>query len=287
VKDFYRSIPQDSLPYFSTEVSVSQVVLHAKPGKKQEEAVRKQLLDLRQRIIEGESFGTLARAYSEDPGSAANGGELPYYKRGELAPEFEATAMTIKEGEISMPVRSKFGYHIIELLDRRGNTFKSRHILIIPKPDGNDVIRAQKKLDSIRNMILLDSITFRNAAKEFSDDEMTSSNGGAFSDEEGNTRVSVETLDPNIFFTIDTMQIGSISKPIRFLTPDGTPAYRILYYQNKVAPHQANLRDDYQKIATAALNEKKARILGKWFDGARGEVYIEVVPEFNYCNLIE
>ena len=285
VRKFFNAIPRDSLPYFSTEVSVGQIVIKPEAGKEQQDKVVKQLIEIRGRLLRGESFGDLARIYSEDPGSAAQGGELPFYRRGELAPEFEATAMTMQKGEISMPVKTQFGYHLIELQEKRGNTFKSRHILIIPKPSQQDIALAEQKLDSIRELIVSDSITFRNAAKEYSDDQMTSSDGGFFADDDGNTRVSVEGLDPNIFFTIDTMKVGTITKPLRYTEADGGTAFRILYYENKVRPHQANLKDDYQKIAQAASNQKKSRILNSWFLDARNDVYIEVDPEYDYCNL--
>ncbi len=287
VKRFFAAIPRDSLPYFSTEVTVGQIVKNPVPGRLQELKVEGQLLDIRGRILGGESFATLARAYSEDPGSAASGGELPFFRRGELAPEYEATAMTLEKGEISQPVKTKFGIHLIELIEKRGNTFKSRHIIISPKPSMEDMKRAETELDSIRDLILLDSITFRDAAKEFSDDQFTSSNGGYFADQDGATRVSVETLDPNIFFTIDTMKVGSITKPIRFTQPDGKVAYRILYYKDRIAPHQASLKNDYQKIAQAALNQKRSRILGQWFEKARDDVFIEIIQDYDYCNLIE
>lgn len=287
VKKFFAKIPQDSLPYFSTEVEVAQIVIIPKPGRDQKEWVKRQMYEIKGRIISGESFGELAREYSEDPGSAARGGQLPFYKRGDLAPEFEATAMTLNPGELSDPVETDFGFHLIELQEKRGNTFQSRHILISPKPSQADIKRAETYLDSLRTAILLDSITFDAAAKEYSDDKETSPSGGFFLDENGAARISVEQLDPTIFFTLDTMQIGRISKPERFQMPDGTSAFRILYFKSKVPPHQANLKDDYQKIAGAALDNKRNRVLSKWFDEARNDVFIEVDPEFNYCDLLE
>ena len=287
VRKFYNKIPQDSLPYFSTEVTVGQIVKEPTAGKKQKDKVLRLMYEIKGRILQGESFEDLARQYSEDPGSAARGGELPFYKRGDLAPEFEATAMTLNEGELSDPIETQFGYHLIELQQRRGNTFKTRHILVTPKPSEEDILKTEKYLDSLRTAILLDSIDFQTAAKEYSDDKNTSSNGGFFLDPNGSNRVSVEQLDPTIFFTLDTMQIGNITRPELFTQPDGSNAYRILYYKNRVAPHQANLKDDYQKIATAALNDKRNRILSEWFEDARDKVYIEIDPEFDQCDLLE
>lgn len=286
VKRFFKSIPRDSLPYFSTEVTVAQIVKKPEPGKAQQQKIYDLLLDLRSQILNGASFAELARRYSED-GSGRRGGELPYYSRGEVAPEFEEAAMTLEKGELSMPVKSEFGYHLIELQDKRGNTFKTRHIIISPRPDNYDIQEAEGFLDSLRLVILNDSISFDKAAKEYSDDKNTSSNGGFFVDPDGASRVSVNQLDPNIFFTLDTMQVGNITKPMPFTEADGSRAYRILYFKDKTRPHQANLDDDYQKIAKAALGEKRNRILSEWFEEARGDVFIEIDKEYQYCNLIE
>lgn len=285
VKKFFKEIPRDSLPYFSTEVSLAQIVKEAEPGKIQKDKVRNLMLEIRSRIENGEPFDALAKQYSQDPGSAARGGELGFFSRGELAPEFEAAALSMKPGGISMPVETQFGFHLIQLQEKRGNTYKSRHILITPQPDQSDYLRAENFLDSLRNQIVNDSLAFQAAAKEHSDDQLTSSAGGFFQDESGALRVPAETLDPNIFFTIDTMKIGGITKPIRFQKEDGSYAFRIIYYKDKVAPHQANLDDDYQKISAAALAKKKNDRISAWFEKARSNVFIEIDPEFDYCNL--
>ncbi len=287
VKKFFNKIPIDSLPFFSTEVMVGQIVKKPAAGKSQKEAVKKEMYELRGRILKGESFASLARQYSVDPGSAARGGELPFYKRGDLAPEFEASAMTLAENELSMPIETQFGYHLIELQQKRGNTFKTRHILMTPKPSADDILKSEKYLDSLRTVIIADSLTFQAAAKEYSDDQLTSSNGGFFMDDSESTRVSVEQLDPTMFFTLDTMTIGTISKPIEFQQPDGSTAFRILYYKERIAPHEANLKQDYQKIATATLNNKRNKILSDWFEKAREDVFIEIDPEYQNCNLLE
>ncbi|MEL7144791.1 MAG: peptidylprolyl isomerase [Bacteroidota bacterium] len=285
VRKFFKSIPRDSLPYFSTEVTVAQIVKKPEPGAKQKTRIIAQLNDLRSQIMDGIDFGVLARKYSKDPGSAAQGGVLPFFKRGELAPEYEATALDLKPGEVSMPVETQFGIHIIELIEKRGNSFKSRHILMIPEPSYADRLEARDYLDSLRTAILADSITFEKAASEFSDDQITKGSGGYFRDTNGSNRVSVKELDPNIFFAIDTMAVGNISPPMEFDEQDGTKSYKILYYLGKVPPHQANLDDDYQKIASAALNEKKNRILNNWFNDAQKGIFIQVDKDYDKCNL--
>ena len=286
VRKFFRNIPTDSLPYFSTEVKVGQIVKIPDVSRSQKDIVRRRLNDIRRQVLDGADFNKLARDNSMDPSVVANGGELGFQRRGVLAPEFEAMAFKIKPGEISEPFETDFGIHILQLLERRGNTFNSRHILIIPQPLESDIDGAVEYLDSLRSGILTDTITFARAAKDFSDDQATSSNGGFFADADGSSRVSVEELDPVIFFTLDTMKLETITKPIRYRLDDGTEAVRILYYESRMAPHQANLKDDYQKIYRAALAEKRGRIMETWFLEARDDVYIEVDEEFKYCNIM-
>jgi len=286
VKKFFKRIPKDSLPYFSTEVSVAQIVKDIEAGETQKNKVKNLLNDIRDRISNGSTtFSEMAKLYSQDPGSASRGGELSFFGRGELAPEFEATALSLKPGEISDPVETQFGIHLIELLEKRGNTYNSRHILIIPKPNEEDFIKTEERLLEIKKEILSDSITFQKAAKEYSDDQVTSSAGGFFQDPSGALRVPSDQLDPNIFFTIDTMKVGSLSNVMRFTKPNGEYAYRLLYFRDKIPPHQADLVVDYQKIAEATLAQKKNNTLAEWFEKARSNVYIEVDPDYKYCNL--
>ncbi|MEM9896972.1 MAG: peptidylprolyl isomerase, partial [Bacteroidota bacterium] len=207
-----------------------------------------------------------------------------FFGRGELAPEFEATALSLQPGEISDPVETQFGFHIIQLNEKRGNTFSSKHILISPKPNERDNQLAENYLDSIRMLVVNDSISFQKAAKEYSDDQTTSSAGGFFQDPSGALFLASDQLDPNVFFTIDTMAIGSITKPIRYQEKDGSYAYRLIYFKDKVAPHLANLEDDYQKIAAAAISQKQNERVSEWFEKARNNVYIDIDPEYQYCN---
>ncbi|UXX80464.1 peptidylprolyl isomerase [Reichenbachiella carrageenanivorans] len=286
VKKFYGLIPRDSLPYFSTEVTIGQIVKIPDVNDKRKEEIENQMLDLKKRIENGEDFGQLAKKFSQDPGSASAGGELGFFKRGELAPEYEAAALSMKPGEISRPVESQFGFHLIQLIERRGNTYNSRHILIIPKATTSDVEDAKQFLDSLRSAVINDSMRFEVFAKEHSDDQQTSGNGGFFSDATGAMKVSVEELDPTLFFTIDTMAVGSITRPMEFRMADGTDAVRIILYKEKIPPHQANLLQDYQKIRAATVANKRNQIMSDWFQETQGEVYIHVDPEFEKCRIL-
>lgn len=286
VKRFFNRIPKDSLPYFSASVEVAQIVRVAKTSPEQKAKTRNQLLDIRSRIIAGENFGELARKHSDDPSVLSNNGEMGWVGRGRMVPEYEAVAFRLKPGEISMPFESPFGMHIMQLIERRGNEYKSRHILISPKPSEADLKQAANFLDSLRTLIVNDSITFQQAAKEHSDDVATKGNGGFFSDADGGMRLTVDELDPGVFFRIDSMEVGDISKPIVYRTEDGKDAVRILYYKSRIAPHQASLKEDYHKIQTAALTEKKNKILAEWFLNARQDVFINIDRTYDYCGIL-
>ncbi|HET9486164.1 MAG TPA: peptidylprolyl isomerase, partial [Chryseosolibacter sp.] len=229
---------------------------------------------------------TLARKHSTDPSVLSNGGEMGWVGRGRMVPEYEATAFRLRPGEISMPFESPFGLHIMQLIERRGNEYNSRHILISPKPSEEDLKRASDFLDSLRTLIVTDSIKFEKAAKEHSDDVGTKGNGGYFTDADGGTRLTVDELDPVVFFRIDSMEVGNVSKPIVYRTDEGKDAVRILYYKSRIPPHQASLREDYHKIQVATLNEKKNKVLEKWFLEARQDVFINIDRTYDYCGIL-
>lgn len=285
VKQFFAAIPADSLPFYSTEVSVGQIVKKPTVSKTQKEATRKKLLELRERIVKGEDFGKLAKEYSQDPGSAAQNGSLGFVSRGQFVPEFEAAALNMKPDELSQPIESQFGFHLIQLIERRGNRYNSRHILLKPNSSELDVQSAEDYLDSLRTQIISDSISFAKAAKEYSDDKESAASGGFILSAEGSDRVPTEELDPVIFFTLDTMKVGAVTQPITYRTDAGEPAVRILYYKSRSKPHRANLRDDYQKIYNAALSEKKRKALNDWFENSRKQVYMEIDPEYSGCSI--
>lgn len=287
IRRFYNKIPTDSLPFYSSDVEVAQLVRVAKVSNSQKEEAKRKLTELREQILKGENFNQLAIKNSEDPSAQYNGGEMGYVGRGAMVPQFEAMAFKLKIGEISQPFESSFGFHILQLIDRRGNEYNSRHILISAVPSANDIANAEKYLDSLRTMILRDSIKFEQAAKEYSDDQATKGGGGFFTDEDGGTKISMRDIDPVVYLNIDTMKVGNISKPLVYRTDDGKDAVRILYFKRKLPPHQANLKDDWSRIQSAALAEKKDLALEKWFSKARQDVFINVDPAYNGCKLLE
>lgn len=286
VKRFFSKIPEDSLPYFSASVQVGQIVKIAEASKQQKEAVKNQLLDIRSRILAGEDFTALAKKYSDDPGVLTNGGDYGWVGRGKMVPQFEAMAFKLKPNEISMPFETDYGFHILQLMERRGNEYHARHILISPKPSDDDLKRATYFLDSLRNLILKDSIKFEAAAKKHSDDVATKGNGGFFTDTDEGQLVAVEDLDPVVYFKVDSMKVGDISRPLVYRTNDQKDAVRILYYKSRVAPHQASLREDYHRIQTATLNQKKNNVLQKWFQKAQKDVFISIDSNYDYCGIL-
>jgi peptidyl-prolyl cis-trans isomerase SurA len=288
IKKFFGRIPKDSLPFFSEEVEVAQIVKIARIGADQKLKVETQLIEIRESIMNGADFGTMAEMYSMDPGSGRTGGELPgWYKRGQLAPEYEAAIFKLKVGEMSMPIETDFGIHLIEVLERRGNEFRTRHILITPNSSDLDLDFTTHQLDSIRKLVVDGGQSFEKIAKDFSDDKMSAPSGGFFLDNSGSTSISVDQLDPTVYFTLDTMSVGDITRPMQFRMSNGQEAVRIIYYKSKVSPHQANLEEDWQKIQIAALKEKKTKAERDWVKNSESKVYIYIEDEFKHCKLFE
>ena len=288
VKRFFGEIPKDSIPYLATEVEIGQIVKVAQVSREQKAAVRARLNEIRQRIQKGEDFAELAKNNSEDPGSAKNGGNLGWTKRGMMVAAFEATAMKLKPGELSEVVESDYGFHLIQLIEKRGSEYNARHILLRPNYNELDLSGVTNFLDSLRNLILLDSLTFEQAAKEHSDDKPSAANGGLIPAEDGGTRLVLDaSMDNALFFIVDTLTVGSITKPIAYRTADEKSAMRILYYKTKILPHYASLENDYQKIYAVTLRQKRERLLDEWFDKTKGEVYIDVDSEYSDCNVLK
>lgn len=288
VKKYFNSIPQDSLPFLASEVQVGQIVRYPEISSSEKAKAKNKIIEIKTRIENGEDFADLAKKHSQDPGSKKQGGELGWVERGQFAPEFEAAALTMDIDEIVGPIETEFGFHLIHLLDRKGSRFRSRHILIRSESNDLDIDQAEAFLDSLRDLIVIDSLKFTDAAKEFTDDKETKGTSGMFTDgSTGATWVSTDILDPVIFFTIDSMKLGNITKPIRFRNADGEPAVRIIYYKDYRKPHFANLREDYQKLYLAALNKKKSEVLREWLSRAKKEVYIDVDARYNSCRIVE
>lgn len=287
VKRFFNQIPKDSIPEIPTEVEIGHIVRLAKVTKAQKEELSERLLDYKRRILAGEKFEDLAKEYSEDPGSRQYGGDLSWSARGKMVPQFEAAAMKLKPNEMSNVVESDFGLHLIQTLEIRGQEFHARHILLRPDYNRLDVTDATHFLDSIRVEIVKDSIKFDKAAKEFSDDKATQDGGGMLQDPQtGASRLALDSsMEPTLYFTIDSMKVGTITAPLPYRSEDGKTGVRILYYKAKYAPHKANLKDDFEKLKEYATMEKRNKEIETWFKKATADVYIKIDPEFESCNI--
>ncbi|MEQ8517799.1 MAG: peptidylprolyl isomerase [Cytophagales bacterium] len=288
VRKFFNQIPEDSLPFFSTEVVVGVLVRDINPGEGSKKSILGKMNSIRDQILNGTDFRVMAREYSQDLGNKEKGGELGYWKKSDLDPDYVAAAMKLDSGQVSPVVKTQFGYHLIQMVGKRGNEFNSRHILLRPNFSELDISFTLKEMDSIKQLILNDSMTFEKAAKEFSQDPYTKPNGGILVDQNtGSTKIPLERMDTELYFVLDTMEVGEISNPIVFTKPDGQKAMRIIYFKDKVAPHQANLQDDYQKIYQATLDEKRFEKKKEWFEKTKNQVFISIDDEYNQCKILQ
>lgn len=287
VNEFYNDIPEDSIPTIPTEFVIGHIVKEPPVSPAILNKTRTRLKEMRQRIIEGESFATLAVLYSEDPGSAKKGGELGFYGRGELYTEFEAVAFNLKKGEISEIVKTKAGFHLIQLIERRGELINVRHILLSPKPSPEDILSARKELDSIAKLIREGEYDFSDAAKKFSDTPDAINGGLMVNPSTNNNRFSADMLEPNVSYTVKNMQVGEISKAIPMQTAENKQAYRILFLQERSDPHKANLKKDYNIVQQWALEQKRSEKLLDWIKNNRKNTYIRVNPPYEDCEFVE
>lgn len=285
VKAFFNQIPKDSLPYFNAEVEVGEIVYKPKINEDERKKAMSKLEDIRQRIVDGgEDFAALAKKYSDD-GSARGGGDLGWTKRGAFVPAFEAAAYNLEIGETSQVVESEFGFHIIQLLDRRGNTIHTRHILVRPAITSADLDLAYNLLDSIATLLQMDSLNFSFAVKRYSEKDVQSYNndGRMVNPASGNTFFQVNELEPDIYFAIDTLKVGEYSRPFEFTGPDGQSYFRIVMLQSRTSPHRASLAQDYSKIMKAATEAKKNDYLSEWITEKIGSTYVFIDPNYKTC----
>lgn len=285
VTAFYNGIPKDSLPYLSSEVELGEIVLQPQVNDVEKKKALDLAVELKDRIAKGEDFGTLAGKYSEDPESAKRGGDLGFAKRGIYVPEFEAAVFTLQPGETSDVVETEFGFHIIQLMERKGNSVRAKHILITPDITQADRDLAKKMLDSIKVQIEIDSMTFEQAVKKHSLKSMPSysNNGKMKNPNTGNNYFETKDLDPETYFAIDKLNIGDLSKVVEFKDLKGDKMYRLLKLYSKSKPHQANLKQDYDKISYYAKESKKAQYFNTWIEDKMKKAYIDVDVLYMDC----
>lgn len=280
-REFYSKIPKDSIPYINSEVEISEIVYKPRLNENQKNAAKERLQKILTRIQQGEDFSKIAEVQSDDPGSAKNGGSLGWTKRGSLVPEFEAVAFSLNKDSISGIVESEYGYHIIQLLERRGNTILTKHILIKPRYDEADYKAAELYLDSIKSVIIKDSIPFEAAVRLYSDKKSESYNNGGLllNPKTGTAEFETGDLDPDVFFAIDKLQVGEISKVFSSTEQDGTKVFKLVKLNSKTPPHKANLKDDYSKIQQVAKENKKGQKFQEWLADNVPKAYISIDPD--------
>lgn len=285
VKEYMASVNPDSVPYVNSELEIEQIVKYPEITEEQKKEVKAELEALKKKIEEGSDFAVLAGLYSKDPGSARKGGELGFMNRGDLVPEFAAVAFSLKGKEVSKVFETQYGFHIVQLIERRGSQVNVRHILLKPNVTNDKLLAASQFLENLRNDILNHELTFGDAALKYSEDVDTKNNGGLIVNmSSGSTRFEPDQLDPAVFFAIDKLAEGGITSPIAFQAPDGRQAYRILRLRQRTKPHKANLKDDYQRIQNAATNEKQNKAMNEWVEKKRKTTFIRIGQNFTQCS---
>ena len=287
IKKYVEETPAEDLPMVSTKYRIRQIGIY--PDREAAElAVKEQLVGLRERVVNGEKFSTLARLYSQDPGSMNKGGELGMASRSIFWPAFSDAAMSLKVGQVSQVVETPDGFHIIQLIERDGDMFNARHILIKPQYTSADRDRAFHKLDSIRNLVVLDSMSFFDAARSFSEERHSATSGGLMADEyTGSSYFEKDQLKPNDYNVLRTMQEGDISEPFESLDNEGrngNTIYKILYLEKVIPAHVANFQDDYNSLIDEVNAKNAQKAIDDFIADKQKSTYIVIDPMFQGCD---
>jgi peptidyl-prolyl cis-trans isomerase SurA len=290
VQAFFNKVPKDSLPFYPATVEVGEIVINPPTNPELDKLAKDKIEDIRNQVAkEGKSFETLAGLYSEDPGSRDNGGRIDGITRnGGFAQEFVQAAFRLQNGEISPVIKTQFGYHIIQMVQRKGEQVDVRHILITPQHTNADYKLALDKLDSIRAEVISGKLTFGEAVNKYSTDEQSKMTGGMISDQRtGATQLQVDQLDPQLALMIDSLKPGSVSQPHVFKTQRGEQSTRIVFLKDRTEPHRANLRDDYSKIQAIAKAEKEQEKMDEWITERLPTYYLKIDPEYGACGTLQ
>ena len=285
VKAYYDKIPKDSLAFYESELEIGQIVMYPKPSRDAEEYSIEQLKEFKQQIESGKKdFCTLASIYSEDPGSKDKCGKYDLNRNEkQWDPIFLAKAFSLKEGQVSAPFKSKFGYHIIQMVNRAGDDAVVRHILKIPQATQTEITASKQRLDSARAKLIAGTTTFGEAVSKYSEDDQSKFTGGRRSNAEGSTYITIDQLDKDLVVMMKDLKVGEYSQPKEFTEERGKHGVRVVYLISRSDPHRENIKDDYNKIAQRALDEKKNSTLEKWFAERIPTYYIKIDEEYKTC----
>ena len=286
VEDFYNNLPKDSLPLINSQVELAQIAMYPAYVEKNIRETKDKLLDMRKRILEGTRFEALAALYSEDPGTRVKGGEVGLLTRNELFPEYAKAAFALnKPGEISRIVESEAGYHLIQLIEKKGDRANTRHILMNPKADPDAVKKVTQALDSIGMFLRKDSLKWDKAVMYYSMDEGTRFNKGLLvNPQTGGTKFEPENLAKEDFVAIKNLQLGEISSAYESRDSKNKVFYKIITIKTKIPAHRANLKDDYNMLQEAAKNKKKMSILDEWIAEKQKSTFISLYDAFDGCD---
>ena len=275
VNEFYEKMDKSELPLIEDRYKLSQIIVKPKMSEDQINKLTDRLNAFRKRVLNGEDFKVLAALYSDDPGSANNGGEIGFVSRGTFVPEFEKVAFRLKKGEVSEIVKTNFGYHIIQLIERRGDQVNVRHILLKPKYSSTSLQNARLRIDSIYNKIKNNEISFSQAIKSYSDDDTKNNNGLLINPSNGSSTYTIAELGSSIKYLIEGLDENDFTKPVKVESNEGS-IYRILNVVEKISSHTANLDLDYDFFQTQALNFKKQEKLDEWIEKRIKNTYVEL-----------
>jgi peptidyl-prolyl cis-trans isomerase SurA len=284
VKDVFLSLNKNDIPIIPTQVEIAQIVIKPEISEEQKDKIRGKLNNFRERVYKGEDFKVLATLYSDDPGSATKGGELGFVNRGDLVPEFERAAFRLKEGEISEVVASQFGFHIVQLIERRGEQINVRHILIKAKANATASRAAQLKADEIIKEINSEAITFDDAVVKYSDDDSKKNGGLLLNPNTMSTMHTLNDMSASLKLKVQSLEVGDISSPAIIQLADESAAFRILKLNKKVELHTANLVDDFTTIKDFAVNAKKQEVLLKWINKTISKTFIKLNKGIASCD---
>jgi peptidyl-prolyl cis-trans isomerase SurA len=286
VLNFFQSLPKDSLPLIESELEIGKISKIVPISEAEKNLIKEKLNSIRDRILKGEDFATLAKLYSEDPGSFKKGGELGFYGRGELYPEFEAIAFGLKDKEVSPVIETKAGFHIIQLIERRGEQINVRHILLQPKVASDAMYKTKLAMDSVADLINKGLITFENAALKYSEDPSKTNNGIIVNPQTNSSAFKTNELkeiNESVFFIVDPLKVGEISKSVLLKNQDDKQEYCILYVKSRTTPHKANLKEDYSFIQNMALSKKQNDAFIKWIKNKKDATYINIMEPYKNC----
>lgn len=291
VKEYYSSIPSDSLQYYNSEVQLAQIVIVPKITREIKRTIKAKAEKVRAELMSKESsFSTQAILYSDDPGSGSNGGELGFIRHGEMVPEFEQAAFSLPVGQISDIIETKFGFHILEVMEKKADRVKVRHILFALKADASGIGLAEKLADSIRLNIINKKISFEKAVELYSDDIYYKPNGGILVNMKNKSRSTLFELtdvDPTITSVVSEMKVGEISKPQPYMTVDRKVGYRLIKLISETPPHKASLETDYYKIKEQVYENLKDKALNKWLDFYKNYVFIKLDEQYKSCSNLQ